>query len=333
MPASAELLDRYGRRHDTLRVSVTDRCNLRCFYCMPERGVRFVPRRQILTFEEIERLVRVAAGLGITRVRLTGGEPLIRKDLPRLVRRLALLPAIEDLALTTNGVRLHELAGPLYEAGLRRLNIHLDTLDPARFAEITRRDCLAKVLRGIEAARQAGFGPVKINVVAVKNLLEPDLAPLVRFARDRGLEIRFIEYMPLDAQGLWDRAKVLSAEEIIGILSREVAPLIEAAEGAERGPARQFEFAGGAGRVGFIASETRPFCRTCNRLRLTADGKLRYCLFAIEETDLRSLLRAGASEEDLAEAIRRTVRAKWEGHGISGSEFVAPPRPMHAIGG
>jgi cyclic pyranopterin phosphate synthase len=332
MAMDAELRDRYGRRHDTLRVSVTDRCNLRCFYCMPERGVRFVPRRDILSFEEIERLARVAAGLGVSRVRITGGEPLVRKDLPRLIRRLAAIPALEDLALTTNGVLLAELAAPLYAAGLRRLNVHLDTVDRERFAGITRRDALERVLAGLEAARAAHFDPIKINVVAVKNLVEPDVAPLVRFARDRSLEIRFIEFMPLDAQGLWDRDKVLSAEEILEILARDIAPLEEVA-GQGAGPARRFRFTRGAGEVAFIASESRPFCASCNRLRLTADGKLRYCLFALEETDVRTLLRSGASDEQLAEAIRSTLAAKWEGHAIHGAAFVAPPRAMHAIGG
>jgi cyclic pyranopterin phosphate synthase len=333
MASGGELLDRYGRRHDTLRVSVTDRCNLRCFYCMPERGVRFVGRREILSFEEIERLVRVAAGLGVRKVRVTGGEPLIRQDLPRLIRQLVSIRDLEDVALTTNGTLLAELAAPLYQAGLRRLNVHLDTLDRARFERITRRQGLERVLAGLAAAQRLGFNPVKINVVAVKDLVEPDLAPLARFGRERGFQIRFIEFMPLDAQGLWDRDKVLSAEEILETLEREIAPLVERPAAQTGAPAREFRFADGVGQVGFIASESRPFCGACNRLRLTADGKLRYCLFALQETDVKSLLRGGASDAELVAAIRSTVQAKWEGHTINGARFVAPPRAMHAIGG
>jgi cyclic pyranopterin phosphate synthase len=327
------LLDTFGRSHDSLRVSVTDRCNIRCFYCMPERDPAYVARAGILSFEEIERFVNVAARLGVTRVRITGGEPLVRRDLPDLVRRLAAIPAIEDLALTTNGVLLEDQAPALYEAGLRRINIHLDTLDRERFIRIARRDELGRVLAGIAACRRLGFGPIKLNAVAVKGLIEPDIVPLARFARAGGMEVRFIEFMPLDAQGIWDRGKVLTAGEIVETLSREIAPLIEIPAGDPRAPATQYRYADGIGRVGFIASVSRPFCLNCNRIRLTADGHLRYCLFAIEETDVRSLLRGGASDEEIAEAIRATVRAKWEGHEINTARFVAPPRPMYSIGG
>jgi cyclic pyranopterin phosphate synthase len=300
---SSPLIDSFGRIHTNLRISVTDRCNVRCFYCMPEEGVKFVPRDEILSFEEIERFARIAVGLGIDKVRVTGGEPLA------------------------------ELAGPLYEAGLRRLNVHLDTLDRQRFRQISRRDELDKVLEGIAVAKRLGFGPIKLNAVAVKNLVEPDLVPLARFGRENGFEVRFIEFMPLDAQHLWERGKVLSAGDIVATLSREIAPLIPIPDADPRAPALEYQFADGIGRVGFIASVSRPFCMNCNRLRLTADGKVRYCLFAIEEDDVKGMLRGGAPDEEIAALIRRNVAGKWEGHEINTSRFVAPPRPMYAIGG
>lgn len=327
------LIDTFDRIHDNLRISVTDRCNIRCFYCMPETGVQFVSRDEILSFEEIERFARVAVGLGVTKLRVTGGEPLVRKDLPVLIRKLSSISGIHDLALTTNGVLLAQHAESLYDAGLRRLNVHLDTLDRERFLKITRRDDLDKVLHGLEIARRLGYGPIKINAVAVKNLVEPDLVPLVRYGRERDIEIRFIEFMPLDSQGLWRREDVLTAGQIIDTLSKEIAPLIEIPDRDPRAPATQYRFADGVGQVGFIASVTRPFCLNCNRIRLTSDGKLRYCLFAIEETDVKSLLRSGAPDEEIAATIRSTVRKKWIGHEINSSKFVAPPRPMYAIGG
>ena len=326
---TSPLIDTFQRVHDNLRISVTDRCNIRCFYCMPEDNVKYMPRDEILSFEEIERFARVAASLGVTKLRLTGGEPLVRKDLPVLIRKLAAIPGIQDLALTTNGVLLAQHAQELYSAGLRRLNVHLDTLDRERFLRITRRDDLDKVLEGLDVAQRLGFGPIKINAVAVKNLLEPDLVPLARFGRERGIEIRYIEFMPLDAQGLWARDSVLTAGEIIATLSREIAPLLEIPDRDPRAPATEYRFADGIGRVGFIASVSRPFCLNCNRLRLTSDGKLRYCLFAIEETDVKTLLRNGAPDEEVA----ATIHQKWLGHEINSAQFVAPPRPMYAIGG
>ena len=333
MPASTSLIDTYQRRHDNLRISVTDRCNIRCFYCMPEHPVEFVPRGEILSFEEIERFVRVAVGLGIRKLRVTGGEPLLRQDLPLLIRKLASIPKVNDLSLTTNGTLLEDLAKPLYEAGLHRINIHMDTLDRERFRRITRRDELHRVLGGIQACQRLGYDPIKINVVAVKDLVEPDVVPLASFGRENGLEIRYIEFMPLDAQGIWMRDKVLLADEIIGVLSREICPLEEIAGADARAPASQYRFADGIGTIGFIGSVSRPFCRNCNRIRLTADGKLRYCLFAIEETDVKALLRKSADEGEIANLIRATVSAKWEGHEINSSRFVPPPRPMYAIGG
>lgn len=327
------ITDTFGRIHDNLRISVTDRCNIRCFYCMPEEGVKFMPRQEILSFEEIERFVRVAASMGVTKLRVTGGEPLVRKDLPQLIGRLARIPGIQDLSLTTNGLLLAAQAEALYQAGLRRINVHLDTLDRQRFLQITRRDSLPEVLHGIEVARQLGFGPIKINAVAVKNLVEPDLVPLALYGREHNIEIRFIEFMPLDAQQLWEKNKVLLADDILRILSREISPLLEIPDQDPRAPATKYLFADGIGSIGFIASVSRPFCLNCNRIRLTSDGQLRYCLFAIEETDVKGLLRDGSSDEQIAAVIRQTVHKKWLGHEINSDQFVPPPRPMYAIGG
>jgi cyclic pyranopterin phosphate synthase len=300
---------------------------------MPETGVQFTERGEILSFEEIERFVRVAVRLGIRKLRITGGEPLVRRDLPVLIRKLVSIPGIQDLALTTNAVLLAEMAEPLYAAGLRRINIHLDTLDRERFRQITRRDDLDKVLAGIDTCLRLGYGPVKLNAVAIKDLTEPDIVPIARFCRERGIEPRFIEFMPLDAQQLWGRTRVLSADEMIATLSREISALAEIPDRDPRAPATEYRYADGGGRVGFIASVTRPFCLNCNRLRLTADGKLRYCLFAIEEADVKSLLRADASDEEIVALIRSNVKDKWVGHEINSARFVPPPRPMYAIGG
>ncbi len=326
------LIDTFGRVHDNLRISVTDRCNIRCFYCMPDGPVKFEPREDLLTFEEIERFVRISAQMGVTKIRLTGGEPLVRRDLPLLIEKIARVPGITDLALTTNGVLLAAHAQSLYDAGLRRMNVHLDTLDPEKFLRITRRDELQRVLEGLRVARQIGFGPIKINVVAMKNLVEPDLVPMAKFCRSNGFEPRFIEFMPLDSQHLWDKSKVLLADDIVRVLSEEIAPLVELPPRDKRAPATEYRYADGRGQVGFIASVSRPFCLNCNRVRLTADGKLRYCLFAIKETDVRTLLRTG-SDGAVAQALRRNVSEKWLGHEINTSRFVPPPRPMYSIGG
>ena len=331
--AVAPLIDSFGRIHSNLRISVTDRCNIRCFYCMPETDVHFVDRREILDFEEIERFARIAVTLGIRKLRITGGEPLVRRDLPVLIRRLSAIPGVEDLALTTNGVLLPKLAEPLYEAGLRRINVHLDTIDRARFLQITRRDEIEKVLTGLETCKKLGYTKIKLNAVAVKNLVEPDIVPLARYARENGFEVRFIEFMPLDSQQLWDRRKVLLADDIIDMLGREISPLVAVPDPDPRAPASEYQYADGGGRVGFIASVSRPFCLNCNRIRLTADGKLRYCLFAVEEDDVKALLRSGASDEDIVAVIRRNVAGKWIGHEINSSKFVPPPRPMYSIGG
>jgi cyclic pyranopterin phosphate synthase len=325
------LVDSFGRVHDNLRVSVTDRCNLRCVYCMPEE-VTFRDRSELLTFEEIAAFVRVAAGLGVTSVRLTGGEPLMRKDLHKLVRLLAAIPGVADVGLTTNGLLLEESAGALFEAGLRRLNVSLDTLDPARFRTLTRRDGLDRVLDGLAAAKRAGFTPIKINAVAIRGFAERDVVPLARFARANAFELRFIEYMPIGAD-VWERDKVFFAHEILAMIRHEVAEL-DPTPHDPSAPAEEFRYRDGAGTMGVIASVSRPFCRSCNRLRLTADGKLRNCLFALDESDVKGLLRSSPiSEQGIADALRRSVRAKWEGHEINAASFVKPDRTMHAIGG
>jgi cyclic pyranopterin phosphate synthase len=331
-PNPDRLVDSFGRAHNNLRISVTDRCNIRCTYCMPE-SIQFLPRHDLLTFEEIERLVRVAASLGVDKIRLTGGEPLVRRGLPTLVAKLAAIPGIRDLGLTTNGILLAPLAQELKDAGLSRLNVSLDTLDPARFRELTRRDGLERVIQGIHAARSAGFDPVKLNALAIKGGTEPDILPLARFAREFGLELRFIEFMPLDAENQWDRTHVLLADEILERLNRGIGPLSPSPDQDPRAPARDYDYVDGGGRVGLIASVSRPFCGNCNRLRLTADGKLRNCLFALDETDLRPLLRDGSGDPALIQALRASVAGKWEGHEINTLHFLKPDRLMHAIGG
>jgi cyclic pyranopterin phosphate synthase len=300
---------------------------------MPEENVKFEAREHVLTFEEMERFVRIAVKLGVRKLRITGGEPLLRKGLSTLIRKLLAIEGLRDLALTTNGVLLAAQAEELYDAGLRRINVHLDTLDRERFLKITRRDELHRVLEGIEACRRLGYGPIKINAVAVKNLVEPDIVPLALYGRERGIEVRYIEFMPLDAQGLWLRDKVLTADEMIAMLAREISPLEEIPDRDPRAPATEYRFADGIGTVGFVASVSRPFCLNCNRLRLTADGKVRYCLFAIEETDVRTLLRNGAPDEAIADAVRGCIGEKWIGHQINSVQFVPPPRPMYSIGG
>ena len=332
MAALASLVDRFDRVHSDLRISVTDRCNIRCFYCMPEEGAQFTPNASLLSLDQIVRFLEAVVPLGIRKVRLTGGEPLLRPQLPELVARIAKFSAIDDLALTTNGVVLERWAKPLYDAGLRRLNLHLDTLDRHRFAQLTRRDDLPRVLAGLDAAQTAGFRNIKINAVALKGVSETDLPQLVRFGRERGIEVRFIEIMPLDGQRLWSGDNVLTADAMIRLLSAEFGPLTAVPGADPRAPATTYRFADGY-KVGFIASVSRPFCANCNRLRLTADGKLRNCLFARDETDIRHLLAPGTPAFAIQDAVRESVRQKWAGHDIQQVSFIAPARPMYAIGG
>ena len=328
---TGHLQDRFGRVHTNLRVSVTDRCNLRCTYCMPEEVV-FRDRSELLTFEEITHFVRVAAGLGVNKVRLTGGEPLVRRGLDRLVRMLVAVPGLTELALTTNGVLLAEQAAALHAAGLRRLNVSLDTLDPGRFRELARRDGLDRVLAGLDEATRVGFARIKVNAVALRGVTELDAVPLARFCRDRGYELRFIESMPIGADP-WDRSKALLADELLELLGRGVAPLVPVAGADPSAPATEYEYADGGARVGVIASVSRPFCASCNRLRLTAEGAVRNCLFALDEADAKPLLRPAPDDAGLAELLRRVVWAKWEGHGFNAAGYVKPERTMHAIGG
>jgi len=298
---------------------------------MPE-DVRFGPREEVLRFEEIERLTKILAGLGVDKVRLTGGEPLVRKDLPRLIEGISRIDGIGEIALTTNGVLLAAQAKSLYDSGLRRLNVHLDTLSRSMFEQITRRDEFDRVMAGIVEALRVGFR-IKLNAVALKGVNEDQIVPLARFGREHGIEIRYIEFMPLDAQGIWDRSRVLVADEMIAQLQREIGPLTAVPDQDPRAPATEYRFTDGIGSVGFIASVSKPFCLNCNRIRLTADGKLRYCLFAMDETDLKPLLRGGGTDEQIADAMRANITSKWIGHEINKAQFVPPPRPMYAIGG
>jgi cyclic pyranopterin phosphate synthase len=297
---------------------------------MPE-DVVFRDRSELLTFEEIARFVRVAAGLGVDKVRLTGGEPLVRKDLHKLVAMLVGIPGIRDVGLTTNGLLLAAHAAPLFAAGLRRLNVSLDTLDPGRFRDLTRRDGLDRVLAGLAAAKRAGFDPIKVNAVAIRGFAEHDVVPLARYCRANGFGLRFIEYMPIGAEA-WERDKVYFAHEILDLVDRAVGELVPA-DSDPTAPAADYEYRDGGGRVGVIASVSRPFCRSCNRLRLTADGKVRNCLFALDEADAKPLLRGGGADAAVADLIRRAVWDKWEGHEINTARFVKPDRTMHAIGG
>lgn len=349
-----KLIDSFGRVHNSLRISVTDRCNIRCFYCMPAGDVEFLPKEHLLTFEEIERLVRIGVTLGIDRVRLTGGEPLVRRDLSVLVQKLSAIEGIRDIGLTTNGVLLADQAQNLWDAGLRRLNVSLDALDPEVFRKVTRRDGYEKVLEGIEEARRVGFSPIKLNAVSVRGLTEDQIVPFGQLARDTDTVIRFIEFMPLDADSQWQRDKVLFAHEIIDRLTAAFGPLVpvdqvdqEASPSDDvpsskqpellpqhsHSPSQDFVFADGRGRIGFIASVSRPFCQSCNRFRVTAEGKLRNCLFSLEETDVKSLLRTGADDESIAQAMLECVAAKKEGHEINTARFLQPARPMYSIGG
>lgn len=333
MGLPSTLIDAFGRVHTDLRISVTDRCNLRCCYCMPAQGVSFCTHDEILTFEEIARFVRVGAGLGVSGVRLTGGEPLVRRHVCRLVEMLARVPGVDDLAMTTNAVLLAEHAAALKAAGLGRLNISLDTLDRSKFQRITGCDDLPRVLEGIEAAREAGFRPIKLNALAVRGLTEEDVVPLARFARARGLQLRFIEFMPLDGDAQWDASHVLSGEEILRILTETVGPLESASPPNSHAPAVEYRFVDGCGTIGLIHAVSRPFCDRCNRLRLTAEGQVRNCLFSREEWDARALLRAGGTDRELADLIRRAIGAKKAQHGTEDGQLARTQRTMHQIGG
>ncbi len=329
------LIDTFGRVHTDLRISVTDRCNFRCAYCMPEEGMDWLDRKDILSFEEIERVARVLVEqAGVRSIRLTGGEPTVRARLPILVEKLAALGT--DLSMTTNGATLPLVAADLRAAGLERLNVSLDTLDRQRFIDLTRRDELPRVMEGIQAAVDAGFHPVKVNAVLMNGINHDEVVDFLRMGRNMGVTIRFIEFMPLDAQGEWTEARVVSQAEVLAAASE-----VFTFEPIERGtsPAERFRYAGSdaidgpGGEFGVIASVSEPFCSSCDRMRLTADGQLRNCLFALDHVDLRPLLRDGGSDADLVKAVAGEVERKWAGHAIGQVHFIRPSKSMSQLGG
>jgi cyclic pyranopterin phosphate synthase len=325
------LKDSYGRAITNMRLSVTDRCNLRCVYCMPA-DPEWMPQPEILSFEEIERIARVAVSLGITDFRITGGEPTARRDLPDLVRRVCGVPGVQDVALTTNGILLRKLARPLWEAGLRRLNVSLDTLRGEKFVHIARRDGFRETWEGILEADRVGFRPLKINTVVMRDVNDDEVVEFAGMARERAWHIRFIEFMPLDGDRRWTRDQVVPAREILGKIHARW-PLESVSDAPLTDPARVFRFKDGAGSIGIIASVTEPFCFACDRVRVTPDGKLRTCLFSNWETDLKGPMRSGASDDQVAALIREAVAKKEAGHGINDPDFVQPKRAMYAIGG
>ena len=323
------LIDGFGRVHRDLRISVTDRCNFRCTYCMPADGLDWLPREDLLSFEEIERIARLMVNrFGIDSIRLTGGEPTVRANLPVLVEKLAALGV--DLALTTNGATLGLLASKLAAAGLRRINISLDSLQPDRFEQLTRRDDLDRVLDGIDAAVAAGLDPVKVNAVMMRGINDDEIVDFARFGRDKGVEVRFIEFMPLDADLSWSNDKVVTLDEIVSTVG-EAFPLAPVER--SHSPAAVWHYADGLGSFGVIASVTDAFCESCDRVRLTAEGMFRNCLFAVDEHDLRALLRSGASDDEIAAVISGVVKDKWAGHAINQVHFIRPGRSMSQIGG
>ncbi len=326
------LVDSWGREIRSLRVSVTDKCNFRCRYCMPAEGLEWLGRDEILSYEEITRLVRVLAAMGVDEVRLTGGEPLVRRDLPVLVSFLSATPGVRDLSLTTNGVLLDRLAGPLVEAGLTRINVSLDSLSHVRFAEITRRDALDRVLAGLaEAERYPELQPIKVNCVAIRGFTEEEVPALAELARRKPYVVRFIEFMPLDADEAWREDEVLTGAEIRALI--EERWLLEEIPAKASSTARRFRFADGKGEIGFVNPVSEPFCSSCDRIRLTADGQLRTCLFSRKEWDLKTPMRDGASDDELAALLRFAVRHKELKHRINEPGFVRASRSMSQIGG
>ncbi len=330
---AAALVDPYNRTVRDLRISITDRCNFRCQYCMPEEGMQWLPREDLLTYEELTRVARVCVErFGFDSIRITGGEPTVRARLPVLIRSLSELGV--DVAMTTNGATLSHQATDLAQAGLRRVNISCDSLRRDRFATITSRDALDAVLAGIDAAIASGMSPVKVNCVVVRDLNDDEILDFAAFGRDRGVELRFIEWMPLDGGGQWKMGQVVPASEIIETIDA-AWPLVspDGLGARDSAPAESYTYADGGGRVGVIASVTRPFCESCDRIRLTAEGQLRNCLFSVRETDLRAILRSGGSDDDLAAAVELEVGRKWAGHSIGQVHFIRPARSMSQIGG
>ena len=325
------LVDTYGRIHRNLRVSLTDRCNLRCPYCMPNDFAAWLPSEHQLTTDELVRVIEIAVSEGINEVRLTGGEPLLRPDIVEIVSRINAITNAPTLTMTTNALTLEKVAKPLVDAGLTRINISLDTLDRDRFKLMTHRDRIDDVFAGIKAAQDAGINPIKINAVLLKGVNADEAPALLEWALANNLALRFIEQMPLDAGGIWERSSLVTADDIYADLSTryELTPC----NGRGSSPAEEFFVNGGPATVGIIGSVTRPFCGACDRLRLTSDGQLRSCLFSLEEMDLRTAMRNGASDEDIASRFRKTVAGKLPGHGINDPKFIQPQRPMSAIGG
>ena len=327
-----KLIDGMGRTIVNLRISVTDRCNFRCTYCMPADNVEFMDRSNLLSFEEIQRVAQIVSRMGINRLRLTGGEPLMRKNLPVLIKMLNEVDGIDDIAMTTNAYFLKDQAQSLKDAGLKRLNVSLDALDPKKFRDVNRRDCLQSVLDGLDTARKVGFKSIKINAVAVRNFSETEIMSLIEMGRSDGFEIRFIEFMPLDSDKVWERDKVLFGHEIVNMI-KENYELVPIDNSLEIGPASEYNFADGKGKIGIITAVSNPFCDHCNRIRMTADGKLRTCLFSTEETNLKELIRSGATDKTIIETLKQAVLVKEPGHKINLDDFDRPTRAMHAIGG
>jgi len=327
-----KLIDGMGRTIVNLRISVTDRCNFRCTYCMPADNVEFMDRSNLLSFEEIQRVVQIVSRMGINRLRLTGGEPLMRKSLPVLIKMLNEVDGIDDIAMTTNAYFLKDQAQSLKDAGLKRLNVSLDALDPEKFRDVNRRDCLQSVLDGLDTARKVGFKSIKINAVAVRNFSETEIMSLIEMGRSDGFEVRFIEFMPLDSDKVWERDKVLFGHEIVNMI-KDNYELVPIDNSLEIGPASEYNFADGKGKIGIITAVSNPFCDHCNRIRMTADGKLRTCLFSTEETNLKELIRSGATDETIIETLKQAVLVKEPGHKINLDDFERPTRAMHAIGG
>lgn len=325
------LIDRFGRTHRSLRISVTDRCNLRCTYCMPESTPDYQPRQEILTFEEIVRFTKIAVSLGVDDVRLTGGEPLVRSQLHRLVEKLVSIDGLRKVSLTTNGILLKEQLPALLAAGLRFVNVSLDALDEETFRSATRRGGLAKVLDAIDAAKQAGMS-VKVNSIAMRGLTDRQILAFGEFARRTNIPVRFIEFMPLDSDGNWNTSAVLSGDEIIEMFSKQIRPLVPL-DRTGSSPSADYQFDDGAGTVGVISSVTKPFCQSCDRFRLTADGQLRNCLFGEDSGDVRALLRSDSTDDAIVQLIQNAVALKKLGHGTDDLTFLRPSRPMHAIGG
>lgn len=334
LPANGLLVDRYGRRIKSMRISVTDKCNFRCSYCMPAEGLPWLKKAEILSYEEIERIARVAVKLGIEQIRLTGGEPLVRRDVPELVRQLRPIEGLRSLSITTNGILLKQQVRSLAEAGLNRINVSVDSLVREKFAKLTRRDQLERVLEGLEEVEKyPSIHPIKVNAVAIRDYSEEEALDFVRLARRKAYIMRWIEFMPLDADQIWRKEDILTGAELKAIIEAEYGPLVPITSGDPSETARRYTFSDGIGEIGFINPVSEPFCATCDRIRLTADGQLRTCLFATEETDLRAVIRSGAPDDVLADTIRRAVWHKELKHYIGDKRFKRANRSMSMIGG